>query len=72
MIIYTQHARHRMVIRDITDMAVMRCITNGVVSTDAADVTYGAFKVQYGTHVVIASRTEADDIVILTTYIKGE
>lgn len=72
MIIYTKHARHRMVTRDITDIAVMRCITNGDVTTDAADVTYGAFKVQYGTHIVVASRSETDDIVVLTTYIKGE
>ena len=61
-----------MVERYITDMAIMRALTNGDVTTDPSDVTYGAFKVQYGNHYVIASRTEEDNIVILTTYIKGE
>lgn len=72
MIIYTKHARQRMVERDIHDAAIVRCITKGMLSYSDADVTYGAFKVQYGTHIVIASRTEEDNIVVLTTYIKGE
>lgn len=72
MIIYTKHARQRMVERDITDMAVMRCLTNGDVTTEREDVTYGSFKVQYGTHIVIATRTEDDNVVVLTTYIRGE